>query len=61
MACEDKKAELDNAELATDTAMLGVDQAIAVLKACLEAQRQKQIAYAACLAVNTNPPNPPGP
>lgn len=60
MACEDKKANLANAKLASNTAMLAVDQAIAIMKSCFEAERQAEIELAICLGVQ-QPPTPPGP
>ena len=51
LACEDKWAALDSANLALDTSMLALDAAIAVVKANVLAVKAAQIDLAICLGV----------
>jgi hypothetical protein len=60
MACEDKRAVLDSANLALDTSILALDAAIAVVKSNVLAVKAAQIDLAICLGVQ-QPPTPPGP
>jgi hypothetical protein len=61
MACETEEQLLADAVLALDTSILAIDAAIAVMKANVEAVKQRQLQLAICRLNATNPPNPPGP
>lgn len=61
MVCETEKQLLADAVLALDTSILAIDAAIAVMKANVEAVKQRQLELAICQLNNTTPPNPPGP
>ncbi len=61
MACETEEQLLADAVLALDTSILAIDAAIAVMKANVEAVKQRQLQLAICRLIATNPPNPPGP